>query len=230
MKTRLTLNNLVMVRLDPENEKVGGLFIDTTYNPELHVTVTGKVFGLPSHLIYTGKANIGMPWDCPMEIKMGDDIVLFYLSVMNELSPQTSRYGVMKEGKNRFILVSYDSVYAIVRDDKIIPVNGYCLIEPCKNPEIESQRERMTKLGLTPITLKKDSITSVVYGIVRHIGVPNRRYVDDGPTDEGVDIAVGDTIVMKKVSDIPLQYDLHQKVNEGKKLFRVQRRQMFAKL
>ena len=219
-----------MVRLDPKNEKVKGLFVDTTYNPEFHVTTTGKVFGLPSHLYYSGEGNKGMPWDCPMELKMGDDVVLFYLSVMNEINPQTARYGVMMEGEDRFILVSYENIYAIVRDEKLIPINGYCLIEPCKNPEIEAQRERMTKMGLTPITLAKENPNGVVYGIVRHMGIPNRRYIDEGHSDDGVDIAVGDTVVMKKISDIPLQYNLHQRVEQGKPLYRVQRRSIFAKL
>jgi hypothetical protein len=233
MDRKRTLNNMTLIKLDPEYNSIKlkngfELYVDNTFEPEKNATVTGEVWGLPSHLYYSGEANKGMPWETPMELKMGDTVIMFYLAVLNALKPETRQY--VLEGKDRYVFISYENIYAIVRDEKIMPINGYCLIEPCKNPEIEAQRERMTKLGLTPITLKKDSITSVVYGIVRHIGVPNRRYVDEGHTDEGVDIAVGDTIVMKKVSDIPLQYNLHQKVEQGKPLFRVQRRNIFAKL
>ena len=233
MDRKRTLNNMTLIKLDPAYDSIKlkngfELYMDLSFDPEKHATVTGEVWGLPRHLQYSGKANIGMPWLTPMELKMGDQVIMFYLAVMNALNPQNRQY--VLEGKDRYVFIPYQDIYAIVRDEKIIPINGYCLIEPCKNPEIEAQRARMEKLGLTPITLRKDSITNVVYGIVRHVGIPNRRYVDDGLTDEGVDVSVGDTIVMKKVSDIPLQYNLHQKVDEGKPLFRVQRRQMFARI
>jgi len=54
--------------------------------------------------------------------------------------------------------------------------------------------------------------------------------VDEFQSDEGVDVAVGDTVVIRKTNDIPLQYDLHQQVNQGVKLFRVQRRNLLVKM
>jgi hypothetical protein len=223
----------VLIKLDPEYDSIKlkngfELYVDTSFDPEKHATVTGEIYGLPSHLQYTGKPNVGMPWLTPMELKFGDTVILFYLAVMNALDKRNPRYIV--EGRDRYVIISYENIYSIVRDEKLIPINGYCLIEPCKNPEIEAQRERMTKMGLTPITLAKENPNGVVYGIVRHMGIPNRRYIDEGHSDDGVDIAVGDTVVMKKISDIPLQYNLHQRVEQGKPLYRVQRRSIFAKL
>ncbi|MGD0340526.1 MAG: hypothetical protein ABSA76_02295 [Bacteroidales bacterium] len=228
MDRKRTLNNLVLIKLDPENTMVRGLFIDTTFNPEMHCTVTGEVYGIPSHLQFTGQANIGMPWDCDMELKYGDKVVVYYLSIVNALNRKDPK--CVYEGDDRFVLIPYDRIYATMRDGKITPINGYVLTEEVENPAIMEERTRMEKMGLKQIILRKNSITNVVYSRVKYLGKPNRRYTEDDHTDEGVDIAVGDIIISKKVSDIPMQYSLHQKINQGEKLFRIQRRNIFARL
>jgi hypothetical protein len=233
MEPKKCLNNFVLIRLDPEYNSVRlkngmELYFDGSYEPEKNATVTGTIYGLPSHLQFTGEANNGMPWLTPMEVKMGDRVILYYLSVVVALMKQNERY--VLEGKDRYILTGYNNIYAVVRDEKVIPVNGYCLIEPCEDPAITREKERMKTLGMELIKFNKTTKNHATYGIVRHLGVPNRRYIDEGHTDEGVDIAVGDVVVMKRTTDIPLQYDLHQTVNEGKKLLRVQRRNILGKL
>jgi hypothetical protein len=54
--------------------------------------------------------------------------------------------------------------------------------------------------------------------------------VDEGISDDGVDIHPGDKVVLRKVSDIPLQYPLHAKIDGGKTFWRVQRKNILAKL
>jgi len=228
METKQTLNNLVMIKLDKENDTVKGLFVDTSYEPERHTTVTGTIWGLPNHLQYTGKANLNMPWDTPLEAKIGDGVIMYYLSVVNALKPKESRY-ILEDGE-RFVLIPYQFLYAIIRDEKIIPINGYVLIQPVENPSITRERERMKALGMELIVGDKRNSNEVIYGRVKYLGTPNRRYVDENASDEGVDIAVGDVVVIRKTNDIPLQYDLHQKINQGVKLFRVQRRNLLAKI
>ena len=229
MKPSRTLNNLIMIRLDKENDTVKGLFVDTTFEPERHTTVTGVIWGLPSHLQYTGKPNIGMPWETPLEAKMGDGVIMYYLSVVNALKPKEGRY-ILEDGE-RYVLIPYQFLYALIRDEKIIPVNGYILIEPCENPEVTRQREVMKKIGLEMVepTDKRNS-NEVIFGRVKYTSVPNRQYVDDNSSDEGVDIAVGDVVVIRKTNDIPLQYSLHAKIDDGTKYYRVQRRNIMAKV
>lgn len=229
METKRTLNNLVMIRLDKENDTVKGLFVDTTFEPERHTTVTGVIWGLPSHLQYTGQPNRGMPWETPLEAKIGDGVICYYLSIVNALKPKESRC-IIEDGE-RFVLIPYQFIYALIRDGKIISINGYCLIEPCENPEVTRQREVMKKIGLEMVepTDKRNS-NEVIFGRVKYTSVPNRQYVDETSSDKGVDIAVGDVVVIRKTNDIPLQYSLHQKVNDGVKLFRVQRRNVMAKI
>lgn len=234
METKLCLNNFVFIRLDPENTSVKlksgfELYVDQSFDPEKHAQVVGTVFGLPSHLSYSGQPNKGMPWQCPLEIKIGDKVIIYYLSVINALKKDTQRY--LFEGDDRYIFVSYEFIYALIRDGKIIPVNGYVLIEPCENPEVTRQREVMKKIGLEMVEIgDKRNSNEVIFGRVKYTSVPNRQYVDENSSDEGVDIAVGDVVIIRKTHDIPLQYDLHAKIDGGAKYYRVQRRNILAKV
>jgi len=221
-----------MIRLDKENDLIKlkngtELYIDTSYEQEKHATVTGIICGLPSKLQYTGIPNQGMPWKTPIELKMGDRVVIYYLAVVNALRPETMR-AVVEDG-HKFIWTQYQNIFAAVRDGQIVPINGYCLIEPAESPERMAQDKRMSKVGLTLYRGDTKTQTGVVYGKVKYLGRPNDAYVD-GHTDEGVAINPGDMVVMKKISDLPLEYDLHANIDGGKKYWRVQRRYILAKL
>ena len=169
-----------------------------------------------------------MPWLTDMETRLGDKVIIYYLSIVNALKPQNKRY--LLEGDDRYVFVEYQYLYAIVRGDDIIPLNGYCLIEPCENPEITRTKERMKAIGLEYTEGEKRLTNEVTFGIVKYLGKPNREYVDETHSDRGVDVAVGDTVVIRKTADIPLQYELHAKVDGGKKYLRVQRRNLLAKM
>ncbi|MBK5202114.1 MAG: hypothetical protein JJE45_00130 [Prolixibacteraceae bacterium] len=228
MDRKRTLNNLILIKLGKENDTVRGLFVDTTFDPERHTTVTGTIFGLPSHLYYSGEPNKGMPWQTPLEAKIGDGVIVYYLSIVNALKPKESRC-IIEDGE-RFVLIPYQFIYAIIRDEKIIPANGYVLIEPIEDPAITHDKERMAKLNMELIITEKRNSKEVIYGRVKYAGIANRQYVDEGSSDEGVDIAVDDVVVIRKSNDIPLQYDLHAKIDGGAKYYRVQRRNLLAKI
>jgi hypothetical protein len=230
MNPKRTFGNHILIKLDPENnffklQNGTTLYIDTSFEPEKHATVTGEVFGVPSRLTYTGKPNIGMPWKTPMEIMCGDRAVIYYLSVVNAFRKEM--FKAIIEGEDKYVLIQYQNIFAIVRYGKIIPVNGYCLVEPIENPEWIALQERMAKSNLVPVNPKEKSVTSVVYGKVRYCGIPNEEYVDKH-TDSGVDVKPGDIVVMKRISDLPLEYDLHAKIDSGKKYWRVQRRNILG--
>ena len=232
MEIRKTLNGYVLIKLDKENDSIKlkngvELYLDISFEPEKNATVTGTIWGMPSHLQYTGRPK-DMPWETPMEAKIGDKCIIFYLSVINALKPSEKRYII--EGDDRYILIQYQYLYCLIRDGKIIPINGYVLIEQIEDPSITSERERLSKLNMELVITEKRNSREVTYGRVKYVGTPNRQYVDSEHTDEGVDVGVGDVVLIRRTNDIPLQYDLHQRVNEGKPLLRVQRRNLFAKL
>ncbi len=233
MEPKKCLNNFCLIKLDPENTSIKlrngfELYVDNSFEPEKNATVTGEVFGLPSHLKYSGKPNLDMPWLCDMELQMHDKVILYYLSVVNALNPRNKRY--ILEGEDKYIFVSYDNVYAIVRGEQVIPINGFCLIEPIEDPAITHERERMKALGMELVTMGRKISNQVTYGKIKYLGNPNRAYVEDFHSDKGVDVAVGDVVVIRKTADIPLQYELHAKINDGVKLFRVQRKNILAKM
>lgn len=231
MDYKKTANNYVLVKLDPDNTSIKlksghELYIDTTFDAEKHQVVTGTVWGLPSHLSYTGIPNIGLPWKTDMEVRCGDKVVVYYLAIVNALKKEQQRY--FFEGGDKYVLITYNNIFTVFGDGFVRPVNGYVLIEPCEDPFLTRTRERLKKLNLEYVKLDTKSNTNVSFGIVRYLGKPNQDYVDEGMTDEGVDVKEGDTVVLRKVSDIPLQYNLHAKIDGGKVYYRVQRRKILA--
>ena len=237
MNYKTTFGNNILIRLDRANDFVKlkngtDLYIDTSYEPEKHTTVTGEVFGIPKKLLYTGIPNIGMPWKTPMEVKIGDRVVVYYLSILNALGVynkdgQQKSMKAFVEGDDKYVLIEYQNIFAIIRDGVMMPINGYCLIEPMEDPEWTRTKKRITNAGLIPLKMKEKTNTHVVYGIVRYCGRPNEAYVDNH-SDDGVAVNPGDIVIMKRISDLPLEYDLHAKIDGGKKYWRIQRRKILA--
>ena len=233
MENKRTYGSTVMIKLDPENLSIKlrngfDLFVDTTFEPEKHITVTGTVYGLPSRLPYSGIANRDMPWKTSQELNYGDKVICYYLAICNALKPEARRYII--EGDDRYVFISYEYIYCKYGEGFVTPINGYVLVEPANDPAIEAEKARMKAIGMELAVLETQSLTHVSYGKVKYLGVANQAYTDPEYTDEGVDIAVGDIVVLKKVNDIPVQYNLHQKINNGELLWRVQRKNILAKL
>lgn len=233
MEYKKTVNNYVLIKLDPENNfiklKSGfQLYIDTTYEVEKNITVTGQIWGLPSQLIYTGEPNRGMPWKTNIEVSLGDHVIVYYLSVVNALKETEKRY--FFEGNDRYIVITYNNIFASYGEEFVRPINGYVLIEPCDDPGLTKTKQRMALVGLKLVMFETKSNTNVSFGIVRYVGKPNREYIDEGNSDDGVDVQVGDKVVLRRISDIPLQYPLHSKIDGGKLFWRVQRKSILAKL
>ena len=233
MKQKQTFGNNVLIKLDPANDSIklkDGfiLYMDNTFEPEKNATITGEVCGLPSHLQYTGKPNMGMPWLCDMELKFDDRVIFYYLSVINAFRPENRKY--VLEGEDRYVFIPYDKIYAVFDEGFVRPINGYCLVEPVDDPFIEEQRLRMKNIGLEAILFNKKSNISVTFAKVKYLSIPNREYADANSSDKGVDISIGDVVVLRKTYDIPLEYELHSKIDKPSKLLRIQRRNLLAKI
>lgn len=215
-----------MIKLDSANDHIRfkdgtDIWIDNSFEPEKHAIVTGEVTGLPTRLNWSR-----MEWETDMELQLQDRVVFYYLSVLNCFRKEM--FKAYTEGIDQYIFIEYQNIFACIRNNNIIPVNGYCLIEPMNDPYWEKTKKRYTRLGLEPVRLNDKTLTDVVYGRVRYCGTPNRSYRNPVSSDHGVDIAAGDLVVMKKISDIPVEYDLHAKIDGGKRYWRVQRRSILA--
>ena len=225
MTIREMCANRVIVKLDPENDRIGKLFIDTSFEPEKHITVTGEIAAIPKSLYFTGNPN-GMEWETDLEVKVGDRVVVYYMAVVNALARESS--SVVIEDGVRYIPVRYQNIYAILRENEVIPINGYCLVEPIDSDEIKGIKNRLAAQNLILPEKERKSNHDVVYSRVVYLGKPNKRYINKDATDETVDVKVGDQIVTSKITDIPLEYEMHRKVDKSRVLFRVQRRNILA--
>jgi hypothetical protein len=260
-------SNRVYVKLDTPNdhiERVKGarIEIDTTYQPEKHITRTGTVIGVPESLVYykthtpePEKAKMyderymeefarnnpprsygGLPWKTEMELQVGDRVVMYFLAVDNcmKQGAYEKEYefynGIMNmDKKEEFIYVKYQNIYAVIRDEKVIPINGYVLVEPITNPVQEQREKEAEAKKIKLVSDDKPSNTNAVYGRIVYIGKPNIEYREKYMSDEGYDdLKEGDEVIMKKISDIPMEYEYHAKVDGGRKLFRVQRHDIIA--
>jgi len=225
MESYKTFGDYVLVRLDAENDRIKTkngieLYLDTSYEPEKHVTVTGIVCGVPSRL------SDNIPWKTDIEVQIGDRVIVYYLSVMNAFSKNDPKYFI-KNGK-RYVFINYRSIFVVIRQEKIIPINGYCLIKPMEDPFWIQTVDKLLKLKIVPVRFDLKSNTKVVFGQVKYLSKPIKEYIG-GQTDEGIDIKEGDNVIMKRVTDVPLQYELHSNIDGGAKYYRVQRRYIYAK-
>ncbi len=232
MKQGRVIKNSLMVELDEENNyfitKSGvKIYIDNTFEPEKHIVVTGTVVSAPRSLFFKKGSPYTMPWKTPLEIKRGDRVVMYYLAVQNCLRDEEKKY--IKENGKYYILVRYNNVYAVIRDNKVIPVNGYILAEPAEDPWKKKKQEYLKKIsGIEIVTLQEKSNTDVVFAKAVYIGHPNTEYANSDFSDENIPVKEGDLMVMKKVRDIPVEYEYHSKIDKGRKLYRIQRHDILA--
>jgi co-chaperonin GroES (HSP10) len=229
MEVRETLGNNVMVKLDAKNDYIETksglrLLLDTSFEPEKHVVRVGTVEALPRELQFKKE----IPWETEIELKLGDRVVMYFMAIQNCLSKEQKKYA--QEGKDVYIFIKYHNIYAIIRGEEIIPINGYVLVEPIEDPEWIRLNEQASKAGLIIPDMRKLSKTHITYGKIAYLGKPNLRYSEKYKSDEYYDLKVGDEIIMKKIRDIPVEYEYHAKMDGGRKLYRMQRHDILAVL
>lgn len=230
MKIDQTLGNNVCVKMDPENNFIvtpGGLklYVDTSFEPEKHIVRIGTVKKAPKRLV---QRKGTMPWETEMELQEGDRVALYFLAVQNCLSPERKHY--IKNFDDVYIFIKYHNIYAVIRDDDIIPVNGYLLVEPMEDPAWIRMKSKAEEKGLEIPDMRGLSNVNVVYGKIAYAGKPNKSYNSPYKSDNQIDVKVSDEVVMKRITDIPVEYEYHTKLDGGRKLYRVQRHQILAKL
>jgi co-chaperonin GroES (HSP10) len=217
VNTKEPLNNNVLIRIEKDMSKLkSGLYIDTTYNDHAHACRYGVVVSLPRHLIYGDNGNRNyMNWITKIELRIGDNVIIDSNAWFN-----ANKYGYyIDEGDDRFICIRYQDIYVAIRDGKILPMNGYALVEP----EIDVPETNL----VIPDSVKT---FSKKYGIVRHLGSINTKYCI-GKTEIGGDnneIQVGDRILFQKNCNIYIEDELHMRLD--KMYYRMQRRHILGAL
>lgn len=235
------INNYVLVKPDTHYDKVltadGSKvllqFLDTYFEPDKHWPTSGIVMGAPPQLRYEKIApgqvsSQALRFNGPLEVQKGDRVIFHYHDIkkasernmfVRDETPGTIFSSTGITGK--LFAIRYDNIYLRIREDQINSVNGFMIVEPVTE-EIQSV------LAIPQWLRKKKSISM---GIIRYTSSPleeYRNFPDLGPDAD--DVQVGDTIVFEKFNSIPLQYSMHQIIDRGKTLYRMQRRDIVCKL
>jgi co-chaperonin GroES (HSP10) len=197
MQARATYNKVLVTPLqDNSIIKLSGVdvYLDTTFQKEKHAITCGRVVSVPTQIDDTLNTDI--------EIKVGDVVFFHYLSVINAL--KDDRYFIEMSSKEIIYPVLYESLYCARRDNAIIPLNGYILVAPI----LKHKEEKIGNIFLPETMLKQEVVSR---GVVAYHGKPRRN--------EKQLCGVGDTVLFRKSSAVPIQYDLHDSV--GEKLYRM---------
>lgn len=200
------LFNTVLIKFDPPHESitVAGqeLQIDTSFNPLQHTSSTGTVLSVPERLIFDRKDSAKtMEYDVPMELQVGDNVILNYLSYAEAIKNEPIDGGHP---------VRYDEILVALRGEQVIPVNGLLLVEPLNIADTEEVKE-MSKFLVTPEYVKTQK--SETRGYVRYVGSPVRGYQMDYREEiyeSEDDVKVGDFVQFDPAYAVPLQYELHR--------------------
>lgn len=240
------INNFVILKMEP-NETItmpsGVKFFlpppSAQENKEVYKPLRGEVISVPTLKFKQGDRST-MDWRTDMELEVGDKVIVRRPALSMAIGNDHPSFYV--ENGELFIYLKYQEIVVATRGDKIIVLNGFCLIEPI----IESEKTFL----YVPDTAKKQSKK---FGIIKYLGKPNQEYhisknsaeQEIIPTDEvpwvrkedgelKIDIAelqVGDKVMYKESSAIPLEPDMLRSLGDrSTPLYRVQRINILAKL
>lgn len=216
------LNNYVLVKPDPGNDKVtlkNGmvLFLATSHNKEQHAVTCGTVVKLPKSLTYFEDNGLyNLDFFTTQELKIGDRVIFHYMQTMVNITQDR----MIEVDGEVYFLVYYDKIFCAMRGEEVIPVNGIVIVEADKGESVLSG-------GLIiPEQFRKKSETT---GTIRYIGTPLGGYNDFqhlGPDAD--EHKVGDKILFRSVDSVPLQFELHQSLDKGKTLYRMRRKDILG--
>lgn len=125
-------SNMVLVKPNRGNEEFRlpngeKIFLDISYNKEMHAPVVGSVVALPEQ-IYASDAvcddagnvisgNIGMQWDVDMELQVGDTVIYNYLAAMAALDHHEGK--MIKCQDDVYFLIPYEECFVAKRQIKL---------------------------------------------------------------------------------------------------------------
>jgi hypothetical protein len=226
------LNNWVLVLPDNDYSKFkSGMDIADIFEPGKHISVWGKVLQLPKELVcyqslikrlmaykesedlrgFMQKLNsLSLEFDTENELQVGDRVAFKYVAKMNA---QTDDLYVQTE-RGQAIFVPYDLIYLAKRGERIVPINGWLLVEPFTMDEAQV-REECRGMVFNARNYEKDGI-----GIVRHAAKPLKGYLIGDYIDDDK-IQVGDTVVFRNGFRVPIEWHEHSEMG---RYWRMQRK------
>jgi hypothetical protein len=203
------LRNYVKVKFDP-NDKIGSFYLPNEEYISSPIKVrTGIVEFVPDRLDspteeYHNLVGINrneveeatakelatcLEFDFPMILQVGDRVWWKYNARNDDYYAQE--------------LIKYDSIIVALRGEEIIPLQGYVIAEPVK--------KATEKNGLA---LAHSNENEPNQAIIKHIGLPCKRYKYFPNYRDSDELKVGYKIWHNASTGIPLEYSLTAKLNK----------------
>lgn len=202
------------------------LAIDTSFEPEKHTTTYGTVAAIPESLSY-GSEQHHMPWKTSVEIEVGDTVYFTWDAIVVAFGKVKPGVVQVEGDPSIYVIMKYSQLTLAVRNENIIMLNGYCLIEEVKIIDLPSHlvdSEMKSFLALPGSVAKK---VSAKFGRVICIGSSNQAYDGDRHYDDP-SVEVGQLVMFESFANIPIQYNLHADLIGKKVLYKIQRRYLVA--
>ncbi len=249
-KIRCASNN-VLLKINVHNDRIilaGNieLYLDTSYSAR-HTSVSCKVVKVPDHLVFGHDldVNVSCPYDCEMELRENDIVIVNFLAVWNAFNEHTANY--FKIGDETYFFVKYHECYVAKREWTNDEINNFTLLnsdfiyspDGCPESFFNEQniiREDGKIFSIIPLCgvvltepLPKEIKTDLIIpdylkrkkkmtmSKAVYVGKPNRQYYrHEYPQD--CEIRNGDYVITKTDVDIQLEQDDHATL-EGKRIF-----------
>lgn len=202
------------------------LAIDTSFEPEKHTTTYGTIAAVPDSLSY-GSEQHHMPWDTRIETAVGDTVYFTWDAIVVAFGKVKPGVVQVEGDPAIYVIMKYSQLTLAVRDEQIIMLNGYCLIEEVKIVDLPKHLvgEEMKSFLALPGTMAKK--VSAKLGKVVAIGSSNLAYDGDRHYDDP-SVKVGQLVMFESFANIPIQYNLHADLIGKKILYKIQRRYLVA--
>jgi len=212
------MNNHVLVKIDDR--------------PDHHYNSKNEPFLHAEHIIehyqynYTSGTVLAVPefittaydFETEVEVKVGDQIIFDYLAIQRDHQDSSKIIHHKKIGDD--FIIGYKDIFCAVRDGRVIPVNGWCILEGEMENKVESEtiiipEELQKKLSQTICTIK-------------YIGTPiaYRHGIYKGEDPEDDSWYVGQKVAIPKHKALPLQKEDFALIHTGKLLYRARRKDM----
>jgi co-chaperonin GroES (HSP10) len=151
------ISNMVLVRIAKKTDidNYGFLVWKGTGNAVQHSERVVEIIRIPKTLYFNPKdRSKSLSNKTTIEIKKGDIAIINHLEALNSW--------IFKFNEEEYYLIRYDSIVVIKRGNKIIPVNGYVLLEESK--------DTLKFLEFEKVVVNKR------YGYIKYLGKINQDY------------------------------------------------------
>ena len=195
------ISNHLLVRLTKKTDELQlgdvTMYVDTSYETQRHARIVGDVILVPDSLYFKNLDHSGLKWDTPMEVKVGDEIILSFVEVTWSIKEGKS----YEEDGHLFLYIKYDAAVVVKRKCSWIEsTDEYIENKLSENMglEVTQKRNFITENGVTYeiillngyllVEQEKERYETVLYipegmqdkkaqtGIIRFIGTPNKAY------------------------------------------------------